>query len=112
MDWGLIYLDKGPITVTIQFYKPTKLAYVSNIFTGCSNLVISKNFSCYSWSVRGLTASDNVEQLLKDLKGNITKSISSNNEFTQVQITVENMDGIQGDGKTAIDWEKIKFGYK
>ena len=111
MSWGMVSPDKGPLTVTMKFINPVKLAAISPIFTGCF-LPITENFACYTWSVRGLTANNEVEQLVKEAKGNLRKTISSSSDFSQLQITVENIEGPQGNIKPSISWEKIKLEYK
>jgi hypothetical protein len=110
-SWGINYSKKGPITVDIVFTKPVMLSTISNSFSGCQG-AITNNQDCLVWDVRGLTTDNKTESLIAKAAGNLRKGINSTSLFTQIQITVENIQVPQGEWKSSIQWQKIKLEYK
>lgn len=103
-EHGLINYENRPITVTISFKKPVKLKSIANTFTHCAVP------NCYSWNATGNAASTVtlVKQIITNVDVESKAIISSDNEFTFVQLTAQNISG--GDGY--VHWEKITFEYK
>lgn len=110
-SWGLINAGPGPVTVEVTFIKPVQLLAVANLFAGCQG-PIANNQNCIKWDVTGVTQENKTENLVSQAAGNLRQTVNSNSAFTKVIITAVNTQVPQGEWKSEIAWEKIKFEYK